>query len=156
MTRHDFFELYTVVLGQLAHNAISYKTLTNIVVIIFFFSLRVHCVFVSRVYNTNNIKVYSVNDRQPITMQVNWPIIIDLSDQQPEFNTINWHDTTHFGSEVEYHARAWDNSPSTNNVWWNVSFVWSNPWMTIYFVRSFTLLMDQKFSFIEICHNKYL
>ena len=31
-----------------------------------------------------------------------------------------------------------------------------NPWMTRYFVRSFTLLMDQKFSFIEICHNKYL
>ena len=42
MTRHDFFELYTVVLGQLAHNAISYNTLTNLVVITVFFLLRVH------------------------------------------------------------------------------------------------------------------
>ena len=67
-TRHDFFELYTVVLRQLTHNAISYKTLTNLVVITVFFSLRVHCVFVSRVYITNNIKTYSVNDRQPIPM----------------------------------------------------------------------------------------
>ena len=68
MTRHDFFELYTVVLGQLAHNTISYNTLTNLVVITIFFALRVHCVFVSRVYITNNIKAYSVNDRQPIPM----------------------------------------------------------------------------------------
>ena len=67
-TRHDLFELYTVVLGQLTHNANSYKTLTNLVVIISFFSLRVYCVFVFRVYNTNSIKAYSVNDRQPITM----------------------------------------------------------------------------------------
>ena len=67
-TRHDFFELYTVVLRQLTHNAISYKTLTNLVVITVFFSLRVHCVFVSRVYITTNIKTYSVNDRQPIPM----------------------------------------------------------------------------------------
>ena len=57
MTRHDFFELYTVVLGQLTHNPISYNTLTNLVVITVFFSLRVHCVFVFRVYITNNIKV---------------------------------------------------------------------------------------------------
>ena len=70
-TRHDFFELYTVVLSQSAHNAISNKTLTNLVVITAFFSLRVHRVFVSRVYITNNIKAYSVNDRQPITMPVN-------------------------------------------------------------------------------------
>ena len=79
VTRHDFFELYTVVLGQSAHNAISYKTLTNLVVITVFFSLRVHCVFVSGVYITNNIKAYSVNDRQPIPMWVTWPI--DLSGQ---------------------------------------------------------------------------
>ena len=71
MTRHEFFELYTVVLGQLTHNANSYKTLTNHVVIIFFFSLRVRCVFVFRVYITNNIKAYGVTDRQPIAMQVN-------------------------------------------------------------------------------------
>ena len=61
MTKHDFFELYPVVLGQLTHNAISYKTLTNLVVITVFFLLRVQCVFVSRVYITNNIKAYSVN-----------------------------------------------------------------------------------------------
>lgn len=71
MTRHDFFELYTVVLGQLVQNAISYKTLTNLVVITVFFSLRVHCVFVFIVYITNNINTYGVTDRQPITMPVN-------------------------------------------------------------------------------------
>ena len=71
MTRHDVFEFYTVVLGQLAHNAISYNTLTNLVVITIFFSLRVHCVFVFIVYITNNIKAYGVTDRQPITMPVN-------------------------------------------------------------------------------------
>ena len=71
MTRHDFFELYTVVLGQLAHNAISYNTLTNLVVITAFFLLRVHCAFVFIVYITNNIKAYGVTDRQPITMPVN-------------------------------------------------------------------------------------
>ena len=71
MTRHDFFELYTVVLGQLAHNTISYNTLTNLVVITIFFSLRVHCVFVFIVYITNNINAYGVTDRQPITMPVN-------------------------------------------------------------------------------------
>ena len=74
MTWHDFFELYTVVLGQLTHNAISYKTLSNPVVITVFFSLRVHCVFAFIVYITNNIKAYGVTDRQPITMPVNWPI----------------------------------------------------------------------------------
>ena len=71
MTRHDFFELYTVVLGQLAHNTISYNTLTNLVVITIFFSLRVHCVFVFIVYITNNINAYGVTDRQPITMPIN-------------------------------------------------------------------------------------
>ena len=71
MTRHDFFELYTVVLGQLAHNTISYNTLTNLVVITIFFSLRVHFVFVFIVYITNNINAYGVTDRQPITMPVN-------------------------------------------------------------------------------------
>ena len=40
MTRPDFFELYTVVLGQLAHNTISYNTLTNLVVITIFFRLE--------------------------------------------------------------------------------------------------------------------
>ena len=71
MTRHDFFELYTVVLGQLTHNTNSYKTLTNLVMITVFFSLRVHCVFVFRVYITNNIKAYGATNKQPITMRVN-------------------------------------------------------------------------------------
>ena len=30
--------------------------------------------------------------------------LTDLSGEPPEFNTINWHDTTHFDSEDDYYT----------------------------------------------------
>ena len=42
------------------------------------------------------------NSTAKVTDNQYYPDLIDQSDQQPEFNTLNWRDINHFDSEDDY------------------------------------------------------